>query len=149
MIVYKLFLTIVGIVISGYLSYVALFNSAALACGATGGCHTVQDSTYSEIAEIPISVFGFAMYGTLLIVYILQTNQANSLKDKASANLRQGIRIWPFLIALAGTIYSAYLTGIEAFVLEAWCLWCVTSAVTIWLIFILECLTLSKKSFTG
>ena len=88
MIVYKIFLTITGIVISGYLSYVALFDSAALACGATGGCHTVQDSTYSEIAEIPISVFGLAMYSTLLIVYILQTNQANSLKHRASANLR-------------------------------------------------------------
>ncbi|MEC7788545.1 MAG: vitamin K epoxide reductase family protein, partial [Chloroflexota bacterium] len=84
-----------GIVISGYLSYAALFNSAALACGAAGGCHIVQDSTYSEIAEIPISVFGLAMYSTLLIVYLLQTNQANSLKDKASANLIQGIRIWP------------------------------------------------------
>jgi uncharacterized membrane protein len=89
------------------------------------------------------------MYSTLLIVYILQTNQANSLNDRASANLRQGIRVWPFLIALAGTIYSAYLTGIEAFVLEAWCLWCVASAVTIWLIFVLECLTLNKKSFSG
>ena len=149
MIVYKFFLTIIGIVISGYLSYVALFNSAALACGAAGGCHTVQDSTYAEIAEIPISVFGLAMYSTLLVVYFLQTNRANSLRNRASASLRQGIRVWPFLIALAGTIYSAYLTGIEAFVLEAWCLWCVASAVTIWLIFVLECLTLNKKSFSG
>ncbi len=149
MIVYKFFLTSTGIVISGYLSYAALFNSEALACGATGGCHTVQGSTYSEISGIPVSVFGLAMYGTLLIGYTLQTNQAKSIRDRASANLRQGIRVWPFLVALAGTIYSAYLTGIEAFVLEAWCMWCVASAATISLIFIIECLTLNKKSFSG
>jgi uncharacterized membrane protein len=40
---------------------------------------------------------------------------------------------WPLLLiwgmALGGTAYSAYLTYLELFVIEAVCIWCVTQAV--------------------
>ncbi|NIR59138.1 MAG: hypothetical protein GWO02_06285, partial [Gammaproteobacteria bacterium] len=32
--------------------------------------------------------------------------------------------------------FSAYLTGIEAFVIHAWCRWCVASAVVATLVFV-------------
>ena len=33
--------------------------------------------------------------------------------------------------ALAGVLYSAYLTYLEAMVIKAWCLYCVASAILI------------------
>jgi uncharacterized membrane protein len=39
-----------------------------------------------------------------------------------------------FALALGGWLFSMYLTAIEAFVLHAWCSWCVTSAILITLL---------------
>lgn len=36
-----------------------------------------------------------------------------------------------FMVALAGALFSLYLTGVEAFVLGAYCVWCLTSWVLI------------------
>jgi uncharacterized membrane protein len=33
-----------------------------------------------------------------------------------------------FLVTLAGVVFSGYLTAIEAFVLDAWCIYCIASA---------------------
>jgi uncharacterized membrane protein len=58
------------------------------------------------------------------------------------AGLRPGLwgnrRLGLVLVVLgAGAFgFSAYLTGIEAFVIRAWCRWCVASAVIATLIFI-------------
>ena len=32
-------------------------------------------------------------------------------------------------IAIAGALFSGYLTALEGFVIDAWCAWCLTSAV--------------------
>jgi uncharacterized membrane protein len=41
-----------------------------------------------------------------------------------------------FGAALIGVLYSAYLTYLEAYVIRAWCLWCVTSAIIITIIWL-------------
>jgi uncharacterized membrane protein len=43
-----------------------------------------------------------------------------------------------FGLALAGTLFSLYLTYLEAFVIEAICAWCLTSAVVITLLLLVS-----------
>jgi uncharacterized membrane protein len=78
-----------------------------------GGCATVQHSRYAELAGIPVSALGM-LGGAALI---------------ASTFLRPSWgAVVTFAIALAGALFSAYLSSLEAFTIHAWCAWCVTSA---------------------
>ena len=42
------------------------------------------------------------------------------------------------VLALVAVLFSAYLTYREAFVIHAWCRWCVASAIIITLIFLVS-----------
>jgi uncharacterized membrane protein len=50
-------------------------------------------------------------------------------------------------MGLVGVLFSAYLTYIEAYVLHAYCPFCVVSAVLITLLFIIAIIRLNKYSF--
>ena len=50
-----------GLAVAGYLTWVH-FDDAALVCVAGGGCETVQESEYAEIAGIPVAMLGLGAY---------------------------------------------------------------------------------------
>jgi uncharacterized membrane protein len=106
-------LAAVGFLISAYLTWVHFAGVAPVCVGGSGGCETVQSSRYAEILGVPVSVLGLVGYAGLLF----------------SAVVRGGVGIYlGFLIALAGTLFSAYLTYLEVFVIHALCHWCLASA---------------------
>lgn len=115
-------LAIIGLIISGYLTYVH-WQDLELICGELGDCEVVNTSVYSEVYGIPVALLGFFAYAALFALGLL--------------HLHGGWRysfIVPFAsfsLSLAGVLYSAWLTYIELFVLRAICVWCVGSAVTI------------------
>lgn len=88
-------------------------------------CRRVQYSKQSVTFGVPNSVAGFLMYaGILLLVYT------------------QPISLWwaiQFLVAF-GFIFSMYFLYVQAFVLRAFCTWCVISAINFtvmfWAVFI-------------
>lgn len=114
-------MALMGIGISSYLSYVKLADKEAL-CVSSGSidCFGVQNSAYSEFLGIPIALLGLGAYVTILGLFLLE--------DRLALLVDYGL-ILLFSITLFGVVYSAYLTYIEGFVLEKWCLWCVASAV--------------------
>src|SRR3954447_12395442 len=79
-----------------------------------GGCETVADSHYSHLAGINVAVFGIFGYVVLLAAAIVPGDPG---------------RFGGFLAALVGFGFSAYLTYLELFVIDAICQWCVASAV--------------------
>ncbi len=113
-------LSLAGIGVSGYLTYAYWFEKS-VACAGFHSCDTVAQSSYSHMGPIPIALLGLLGYAALLVV--------------AAFWLRVGDRWgdWPLLaiwgMALGGVAYSAYLTYLEIFVIEAACIWCVSSAV--------------------
>ena len=124
----SLALALLGAVDAGYLTWVKLVKTRLLFCSATGGCETVNTSIYSEINGIPIAILGLGAY--LAIAALL------ALEDRAGVLETYG-PLAVFGLALTGTLYSAYLTYVELFVLRAMCPYCVASAVLITAIFIL------------
>jgi uncharacterized membrane protein len=115
-----LLLALAGIGVSGYLTYTHWFNKSVV-CAGFGSCDVVAQSSYSHMGPIPVALFGLLGYVAILAL--------------AAFRLRVGDRWgdWPLLLiwgmALGGVAYSAYLTYLELFVIDAVCIWCVTSAV--------------------
>ena len=106
-------LAVAGLLVSAYLTW-AHFADLAPVCGfGSHGCQTVQSSRYATILSFPVAAVGLAAYACLLFAAVL--------KGEAGAYLG-------LLVALAGTLFSAYLTYVEIFVIGAICQWCVASA---------------------
>ncbi|MBI5931642.1 MAG: vitamin K epoxide reductase family protein [Chloroflexi bacterium] len=113
-------MAVIGTGIGLYLSYVKIADKEAVCVKSTTfDCASVQTSAYSELVGIPVAYLGLAAYATMLTVLLLET-RVNLVKDYS--------RLLLFAMTLFGVVYSAYLTYIEAFVLDKWCLWCVSSA---------------------
>ncbi|OGC45292.1 prolipoprotein diacylglyceryl transferase [candidate division WWE3 bacterium RBG_19FT_COMBO_34_6] len=109
-------LSILGIAISSYLAY-AKISSNSLYCLTSEGCDIVQNSPYSTILGIPLGVWGMAYYFILFaLFYQKESTSIRSIKKYAL--------IW-------GLLYSSFLTYIEAFIIQAFCLWCLISFVNI------------------
>jgi uncharacterized membrane protein len=121
-------LCVLGLFVSGYLTWTHLDDSDPY-CGASHSCADVQDSAYSEIAGIPVSVIGMAGYVILLAFSLL--------RGRADPEIAFYLPVFSFGFALIGVLYSAYLTYLEAVVIQAWCYWCVASALIITAIFVL------------
>ena len=106
-------LAVAGLLISAYLTWTHIAGITPVCAGGRSGCETVQSSRYAEILGVPVSVLGIVGYAGLLF----------------SAVLRSEVDVYlGFLISLAGTLFSAYLTYLEVFVIHALCQWCLASA---------------------
>jgi uncharacterized membrane protein len=125
-------LVALGFLVSLYLTWIKLTNNTA-ACAGIGDCDAVNRSRYAEVAGIPIALVG--MLGYLAIGCALV---AELRWPQANWSLRLGI----FGMALAGTLYSAYLTYVEVAILHAVCPYCVISAICMVGILILSVLRL-------
>jgi uncharacterized membrane protein len=125
---WEMIFALIGLIVSLYLTYIKVFPSAPF-CFGVGDCEAVNTSVYSAIRGIPIAIFGALAYITLLACLLLESRLPL---------LNEWGPIAEFGLALAGTLYSAYLTYIEVAVLFKICPYCVTSAVMMTLIFFIS-----------
>lgn len=75
--------------------------------------------------DIPYSVSGAITYLTLIFLGILGLNKHHLL------HINKKVSTIIFILTIIGFIFSLYLTFVEAFILEAWCLFCVSQAILI------------------
>jgi uncharacterized membrane protein len=104
-----------GIGVAGYLTW-AHFADSQVICVAGGGCETVQKSSYSEIAGVPVALLGVISYTTILALV---------LWDSPSA------RLGAAALAFVGLLFGIYLLALQLFVIDAICVWCVANDVFI------------------
>jgi len=119
-------LAMFGLLVAIYLSYIELTLSQAF-CGPVGDCNAVQSSSYARLFGIlPVGVLGALGYIAILTAWWARRQQWGIVSKYAPLAL--------FGMAFFGTIFSAYLTYLEPFVIQAVCIWCVTSAILITII---------------
>lgn len=123
-----LVLSMLGILIAGYPTYVKVARVTPY-CAGLGDCEVVNTGPYSEIAGIPVALLGLlayiAIFGATIVV----------LRGLPWAEMATLV---VFGLALTGTLFSAYLTYLELFVIGVICPWCVASAIVITLIYLLS-----------
>ncbi len=134
--VVSIIVAVAGILVAGYLSWAEITGNETQ-CLNTGNinCEAVQSSAYSEVLGIPIAVLGLIGYVAILGVLLLE--------DQIPFLAAYG-RTLIVGLALFGVIFSAYLTLVEATVLEAWCQWCVISAILITILLVLGAIRLNR-----
>ena len=128
-------LSLVGLFVSLYLSAYSA-GLIPLICG-VGSCETVQASEWATQAGIPVPVIGIGGYLSLLLVALVGL-QPERLHDR-------GPGLVLLALATVGVGYSAFLTYLEARVINAWCMWCVTSAIIMALIFLATLPELARR----
>lgn len=130
----SLVLVVIGLIVSGYLSYVKLTN-VPMACAANSvfNCDVVQNSTYSRMFDIPIAWLGFATYIIIGILLLMQ-NRVAFLQEYGMLIL--------FGIVLFAWVYSMYLVYLQFFVLRALCMWCLMHEANFTILFIVTTLRL-------
>ena len=114
-------LVLAGIGVALYIAVVESGGGSPQCLAGGHGCETVAKSHYSHIAGINVAVFGIVGYVLLLAAALLPGDVA---------------RIGGLAISLIGFGFSAYLTYLELFVIDAICQWCVASAVLMTLLFV-------------
>ena len=103
--------TLAGIGIAAYLTW-AHFADESVICVQGGGCETVQESSYSEIAGIPVAALGLAAYLLMLALLVWDAPVA---------------RLSAAALAIVGLLFSAYLVALQLFVIDAVCVWCMAN----------------------
>jgi uncharacterized membrane protein len=104
-----------GVAVAGYLTW-AHFGDGSVACPVGGGCETVQESEYAEIAGIPVALLGLGAYVIVLALIVWDAPLA---------------RLAAATLALVGLVFSAYLLVVQAFVIDVFCVWCLANDVVI------------------
>ena len=117
-------LALIGLLISVYLTLHQLGLIGTLACGTGGGCERVQASRWAYVAGIPVAAFGVAGYLAILAMALWGLQRPDDAKPA----------FWLAALSGAGVLFTLYLSALEAFVIHAWCRWCLGSAAVIVLI---------------
>ncbi|MBZ5516707.1 MAG: thioredoxin domain-containing protein [Acidobacteriia bacterium] len=128
-------LSLIGLFDALYLWWTYAGPTHPMVCVGSG-CDTVRASPFAYPLGIPMPLFGAAMYAVLaLLVFAWQMlpEPVARLATLAVAG-----------ISGLGFLFSLYLSGLEAFVLHAWCFWCVISAITVTLIFAVAILDMAR-----
>jgi uncharacterized membrane protein len=103
-------LALAGAAIAAYLTY-AWYAEATIAC-TSGGCETVQSSSYAKLAGIPVPVLGLLGYLGILGAALVPGESAATVGAA---------------LALAGLAFSGYLLLVQILAIGAFCVWCLAS----------------------
>lgn len=113
-----------GAAVSAYLFIADFLLGGAELCLTGHGCDAVRESRYSSVGGVPVSLLGIAGYVAMAGSVLLPLGQ------RAKWSL-------VFWLSSAAVGFSAYLTYLELFIIEAVCSWCVASAAIAVIVFLL------------
>jgi len=108
----------IGILLTGYLSFVALTATTPVLCSSGASCDLIQQSHWSRLFGIPVAVLG-------LLIYLV----IGALALLPSKRLRRWRRLFTVNVLALG--FSLYLTLTGLLQLEAVCGWCLASLATL------------------
>ena len=131
----SLALAILGILVATYMTIFKLTENPNMCLG-NGGCSTVNNSKYAEIYGIPVAVVGMGGY---LVIFLLL------LLERRISFLAHNGTLIVFGLALLGFLFTLYLVYVELALIHALCPFCVTSQITMTILFILSVIRLARQ----
>ncbi|MBI5151765.1 MAG: dihydroorotate dehydrogenase (quinone) [Candidatus Pacebacteria bacterium] len=126
--------SILGMMDAAYLTYEKLSRTLP-PCISGFDCGSVLTSSWSSLFGVPLSFFGLVFYFITFIfaaLHILEIDHITILNRKLHTHdIQLGLSIF-------GALFSGYLVFLMGVILQAWCLYCLGSAVACLVLFILN-----------
>ena len=120
-----------GLLVAIYLTLYKTGVIGTIACS-VGSCETVQASRWATFLGLPVAAWGIGFYLAVLAVSLVSLQER--WEDSPVVPLVQ------LLLTSWGVIFSAWLTWLELYVIDAICTWCVVSATLVVVLFVLSLL---------
>lgn len=108
-------------------------QNTPLVCPIRFDCHTVVHSDYARFLGIPVEILGMLYYAFIVVTYVFFVFYPEVFSF-VSADV---LNIFMISVSLAAFMFSAYLIGVQIFILKKGCSWCIVSAFVCLTIFIL------------
>jgi uncharacterized membrane protein len=121
-------ISLAGLFLGAYLTLYKVGVIGALVCN-VGSCEQVQTSRWSVFLGLPVATWGVGFYLLMLVLSIA------GLQPRFSDSRQLSLVV--MLLAGWGVVFTAWLNYLEAFVIHAWCEWCLGSAAMVVLLFVL------------
>lgn len=120
-------LGLLGLAVSLFLAY-EYAQTGPVVCPITGtGCDTVRNSQYSSFLGLSLPYWGIGFYLLTSFLTVMLTHKSN-----------KRVNIIRFLLTFMALAFGVYLTLLEAFVIKAYCIWCLSSFMISMILFILS-----------
>lgn len=123
---------LVGVADAIYLT-IHHYTGEKVPCSIVAGCEQVLTSSYAEIAGIPLAIFGAAAYFAAFSLAIL-----------AAFGNRKMWMLFGVQVSIMA-IFTVWLIYLQAFVIEAFCQFCLISAATTFTLFIFFLISKSSR----
>ena len=120
--------SLAGVFVGVYLTLYKFGVIGSLVCN-VGSCEKVQSSKYSVFLGLPVATWGIGFYFLMLVLSVA------SLQERYAES--RGLSLAMFLVTSWGVLFTAWLNYLEAFVINAWCEWCLGSAAMVSILFVL------------
>ena len=126
--------SLLGFLDAAYLT-IEHYRGVVPPCAIVTGCETVTTSQFSLILGVPVALLGAMYYLLLTVLSILYFDTKNERWIKRAA-----------ILTPLGLLASTWFIYLQAFIIKAWCLYCLGSATTSLALFVLGMVLLKKKS---
>lgn len=121
----SIIVALLGFIDASYLT-IEHFKNSIPPCFIVSGCDTVTRSIYSTVGPIPVALLGALYYFTICLLLF------TALESKKDKPARLAFLLTPF-----GLLASGYFLFVQAFLLKAYCLYCLGSITTSTILFML------------
>src|SRR3989338_7896977 len=118
-------IALIGFTDATYLT-VKHYQGASPVCFLTSGCNTVTTSAYSVILGVPVALLGALYYSAIILGVVAYLDTKNQRLLRALS-----------FFTIAGLLASIWFMGLQFFVIQALCIYCIVSATTSSLLFFL------------
>lgn len=123
-----------GLLDSGYLTW-KHYEGGSVACSIVTGCDRVLSSAYASIAGIPVALLGVFFYSAVILVSLALVHRERTW----------ALRLL-FGLGSLGLLASIRFFYLQAFVLEAFCTYCLVSGAVTVLIFLFAILYNKRRA---
>ena len=124
-----LWTALIGLFASLYLS-ITYLTDKPIVCAIVSGCEIVRASAWATTFGFPRPLLGLAFYGALIASLVVRTYAPHHRPD-----------FWKIITLLTtffGFVESGFLTLVQTFEIKAFCFWCIISAISATVLFILS-----------
>jgi uncharacterized membrane protein len=132
-------ISLLGLFLGAYLTLYKFGFIGTLVCGVSS-CEQVQTSRWSVFMGLPVATWGLGFYAVTLALAIVGMQERYS--DSSPLSLAM------LVLTAWGAIFTAWLNYLEAFVIHAWCEWCLFSAGMVLVLFVLAVLDFRETRST-